>query len=262
MVTSFPNEDAAAKAANEMDATDFAVSDENRRVGIPGHPTAKARYRPLFTSPSVGATMASGRLVVSVVAHSDPHAELNYLVQRIQRALDLQIPLMARLLPHTETGLTSLPLDPDNMLSQAFVAREQPKVSAGFGSAGPRAALLCADSQAVKDGLLAQARVDRCAFTPDGQLLRAEDETAAKTLLPKLVEAGRAEVVDHDVASPEGVPNARCFEQKQAIWAEEANVRFVCFVSFRRYVALVASNEEKDARQRAAVQYAILANSA
>jgi hypothetical protein len=54
----------------------------------------------------------------------------------------------------------------------------------------------------------------------------------------------------------------KCFEQKQDIVADNANARFVCFVSFGRYVGSVISNEEKDAQQRAAAQYAILVNSA
>jgi hypothetical protein len=187
---------------------------------------------------------------------------LDYLLQRVKRVLDLQVPLMKKLIPGVEAGLTSLPRDPDNLLSRALVAGDQPKISASFGSMGPLAVVVCADSQAVKDGLFDQAGVDRCANTPDSQLVRARDETAAKTLLPKVVDAAREEFIDHDVAPPDEVPNARCFERKQAIWADNANGRFGCFVSFGRYVASVVSNEEKDVRQRAAAQYAILVNSA
>jgi serine/threonine kinase PknH len=260
MLTSFPNDDAAARAATEMDTVDFAVNPENKGVTIPGYPQAKSHFRP--GSPSIAATMASGRVVASVLARSDATPDLDYLRQRVQHTFDIQTPLMAKLIPGAEAGLTSLPLDPDNMLSRAFVAGDQPKVSAGFGSMGPRAAALCADSQAVKDGLFKQAGVDRCAFSTDGQLIRARDETAANSVLPKIVDAARAEYIDHDVAPPDGLTNARCFEQKQEIWADNANGRFVCLVSFGRYVASVWSNEEKDARQRAAAQYAILANSA
>ncbi|MDT5218405.1 MAG: serine/threonine kinase PknH [Mycobacterium sp.] len=260
MLTSFPNDDAAAKAAAEMDAVDFAVNNENRGAQIPGYPQAKAHYRP--GSPSVGATMASGRLVASIIARSDANPDVSYLTQQVKKTLDQQTPLMTKLIPGGAISLTSLPLDPDRMLSRLFVPAEQPKVSAEFGSMGPRAAGLCADSQARKDGLFAQAGVDRCAFSTESQLARTKDEAAAKTLLPKLVESERAEFIDHDVASPEGLPDVKCFEQKQDIVADNANARFVCFVSFGRYVGSVISNEEKDAQQRAAAQYAILVNSA
>ncbi|HTQ21592.1 DUF7373 family lipoprotein [Mycobacterium sp.] len=69
-------------------------------------------------------------------------------------------------------------------------------------------------------------------------------------------------LIDHDLAAPDGLPDARCFEQKPAIWASDANYRYQCLVSFGRYVGHVWSSEEKDVRQRAAAQYAILVNSA
>jgi hypothetical protein len=122
--------------------------------------------------------------------------------------------------------------------------------------------MLCEDSQPRKDGLYAQAGIDRCAFSTDSQLMRTKDETAAKTFLPKQIESERAEYIDHDVASPDRLPGARCVEQKAQIVTDNANGRFVCFVQFGRYVAAVWSNEEKDAQQRAAAQYAILFNSA
>ncbi|OBI88473.1 hypothetical protein A5661_05900 [Mycobacterium asiaticum] len=62
--------------------------------------------------------------------------------------------------------------------------------------------------------------------------------------------------------APTELPDARCYEQKKEIVADNANARFACFVGFGRYVATVSSNEENDVRQRAAAQYAMLVNSA
>jgi serine/threonine protein kinase len=260
LLTSFPNDDAAARAATEIDATDFAVNPDNEHTTIPGYPQAKAHYRPGY--PSVAATMANGRLVVSTLTSSSTAPDLSDLTRRLQRTFDKLTPLMDQLLPAVEAGLTSLPLDPDHMLSRSFIAGEQPKVSAEYGSMGPRAVALCADSGAVKEGLFEQAGVDRCAFSSDSQVLRAKDETAASALLPKLAQSDAEEYVDHEVAPPDGLTNAKCYEQKQKIWSDNDKVRFVCGVSFGRYVAWVWSNEEKDVRQRAAAQYAILVNSA
>jgi serine/threonine kinase PknH len=260
MLSSYPNDDAAAHAAEEMDAMDFAVNNENRAVPIPGYAQAKAHIRP--GSPSIGSTMAAGRFVTSIVARSDANPDVSYLTQRVKRALDLQVPLEAKVDPGVETTLTSLQLDPDRMLSRLFLPGEQPKVSAQFGSMGPRAAVLCADSGALKDGLYNQAGIDRCAFSIDSQLLRAKDEAAATAILPKLYESERAEAIDHDIAPPDGLKDAaKCFEQKQEFWADNANARFVCFVQYGRYIAMVPSGEEKDVRIRAAAQYAILVNS-
>jgi hypothetical protein len=203
-----------------------------------------------------------GTFVASVIARSDANPDVSYLIQRVKTALDQMTPLVNKLFPVAEAGLTGLPLDPDHMLNRTFVPGDVPKISASFGSAGPRAAAFCEDSQARREGLFEQAGIDRCAGTEEGELLRAKDETTAKTYLPKIAESVRSEYVDHDVAPPDGLPDARCFENKQAIWADNANGRFGCFVSYGRYIGEVFSNEEKDVRQRAAAQYAILVNSA
>ena len=258
MVTSFPNDVSATQAAMEMDSVDSAVNNENKAANVPGYPEAHAHYRP--ASPSVAATMAVGRVVASIGVRSDNTPNLDYLLKRIQRALDLSVPLMKKLLPAPEATLNTLPRDPDNMLSRTFVAGDQPKISLNFGSIGPRAAILCADPGDNKNGLFQQAGIDRCSFSPDSQLLRAKDQAAAAAYLTKSLEAGR-DVIEHDVAAPEGVPNARCYEHKEALYADDANSRFVCLVPRGRYVTGVWSNEEKDARQRVAAAYAILVNS-
>jgi serine/threonine kinase PknH len=262
LLTSFPNDDAAARAATDMEATDFAINPENQHLTIAGYPGAKAHYRPNYAS--IAVTMARRSLVVSVVVSDSTVQNAPDLMPLVQQLFDKQVPLMDGVLPAVEAALTSLPLDPDHMLSRVFVAGEQPKISDSYGSIGPRAAVFCEDSQPLKDGLFEQAGVDRCAYNirDASVLLRAKDDTAASAVLPKLVEADRAEYIDHDVAPPDGLTDAKCFEQKQNIWADNANIRFQCMVSYGRYVAYLSSNEEKDVRQRAAAQYAILVNSA
>src|ERR1700753_1586554 len=100
------------------------------------------------TPPKRWTASAGGRFVTSVRVRSDSNPDVSYLTQRVKRALDLQVPLEAKVVPSVDATLTSLQLDPDHMLSRLFLAGEQPKVSAQFGSMGPRAATLCSDSQA------------------------------------------------------------------------------------------------------------------
>jgi serine/threonine protein kinase len=260
MITSFPNSDAAARAATAMDAADFAVNKENQHATIPGYPQANAHYQP--GNASIAATMATDDLVVSIVLVDSTATDVSELTQAVQSVLDLQVPLTKDLGPVVNSALTSLPLDPDHMLSRAFVVGEQPTISGSYNTRGPRAVILCGGSGAVKDGVLAQAGVDRCTRTPDGELLRARDDAAASALLPKLIDADREVYFDHDIAPPNGVGDARCYEQKEETWKDNPNARFICRVAFGRYAAYVYSNEEKDVRQRAAAQYAILVNSA
>ena len=262
MVTSYPNADAAKRAAADIDAADFAVNPANRATSIPGYPQAYAHYEP--SSASVAATMAAGDLVVSIIAVDGLATDISQLTKVVAKIFDEQEPLMTGFQTTVEPSLTALPMDSDRMLSRVFVAGDLPPISAEFGTRGPRAAIECAGSADVIDGTYDKAGVDRCTGSRDGQLLRAKDEDAAKALLPQLVDAARDVYIERDIAGPDGLSSdvARCYEQKQRFWKDNESGRYVCQVTFGRYVGLVSSGEEKDVHQRAAAQYAILANSA
>ncbi|MGK2882595.1 MAG: DUF7373 family lipoprotein [Mycobacterium sp.] len=260
MLSSFPNPDTAARAATEMEAADFAVSRENERIDIPGYPDAIAHYRPGWAS--VAATMASGRLVTTVVTSSSTLTNLDEFTARIQRTLDIQVPLMQNVIAGVDASLTSLPLDPAAMLTRTFTSGEPLAISATNGTIGPHAAGTCVNAQAVEGGVLEDAGVDRCSFTTESFLLRAADKESAAALVPALYEADAEEYFDHDLRAPEGVPGATCYEQKETIWTDSPTIRFACLLSFDRYTAAVYSGEENDVLQRAAAQYAILVNAA
>jgi serine/threonine kinase PknH len=259
MLSGFPNADSAARAATEMDQTDFAVNPDNRHLTIPGEPDARAHYRPGLAS--IAATMARGAFVVSVIVQSSTETSTDPLIARVQKFLEAQKPLMDHLLPGPVAGLTLQPLDPDHMLSRMFVEAGPPVVSEFTGTLGARASALCEDVSR-KEGLFGEAGVDRCATTQGSQLLRAKDNAAATALLPKLVQAQTAQYVEREIPAPANVPNVQCFEQKKEIWADTERLRFQCGVSYDRYVGWVSSADENDVRQRAASQFAILANSA
>jgi serine/threonine kinase PknH len=260
MVTSYPNADAAKRAAADIDAADFAVNPANQATSIPGYPQAHAHYEP--SSASVAATMAAGDLVVSIIAVDGLATDVSQLTKVVAKIFDEQEPLMTGFQTTVEPSLTALPTDSDRMLSRVFVAGDLPPISAEFGTRGPRAAIECAGSADVIDGNYDEAGVDRCTGSPDGQLLRAKDEDAAKALLPKLVDADRDVYIEKDIAGPDGLSSdiAKCYEQKQRFWKDNESARYVCQVTYGRYIGLVYSGEEKDVRQRAAAQYAILAN--
>jgi serine/threonine kinase PknH len=259
-LSSFPNPDAAAHAATEMDQADFAVSPDNRHLTIPGVPDAKAHYRPGLAS--VAATMARSAFVVSILFESSTVTSIDPLITRAQKFLQAQQPLMDALVPDSEAGLMGEPVDPDHILSRMLAAAGQPVVSEVGGALGTRASALCEDAASRKQGLLTTAGVDRCGISREPQLLRAKDDAAAIVLLPAMIQAQTERYVQREVAPPANVPKAQCFEQKQNVWAANERVHFVCGVIYGRYVAWVRSAEENDVRQRAAAQYAILVNSA
>ena len=264
LVTAYRNADDASRAAAGMDDADFAVNPDNQHAAVPGYPQAHAHYNPADSS--IAATMASGAFAVSInYGEGGVTKRAGYfddLALQLQKILGLQVPLIASLDPIFDIVFTQLPPDPDDMLRRAFVAGQQPAISGTYGTVGPRAVFTCEGPGLLKSGIFVEDGVDRCARTPEGTLLRARDDTAASTLLPGIVDANRETRIDRDIAPPGGVDGARCYEQKQSIWADRPNGRFVCLVAFGRYVALVASGDENDVRQRGAAQYAILVNSA
>ncbi|MFJ9743944.1 hypothetical protein, partial [Streptomyces sp. NPDC101166] len=260
LTMSYPNPDAAARAATDMEAIDFAASPDNVRIPIPGFAQAHAHYRP--TSPTIGATWSYRTFVTSIIAALDmTRVDADALAQRVGQVFTAQSPLLDTVRMVVDASLTMQTRDPDQMLHRAFVTNDQQLISPTYGSIGPRAASLCENAQPHRDRLSEKAGIDRCATTDDSNVLRARDEDAAQTFLTATIKSDRTEYIKRDIDSPAKLGTARCFETKDAIWAGDANLRFQCGVTFGRHVAFVWSNDEQDVRRRAAAQYVILANS-
>ncbi|MEU1205883.1 serine/threonine-protein kinase [Nocardia sp. NPDC005825] len=260
LTMSYPNPDAAARAATEMEAVDFAASPDNVRIPIPGFAQAHAHYRP--TSPTIGATWSYRTFVTSIIAALDmTRLDADALAQRVGQVFTAQSPLLDNVRMVVDASLTMQTRDPDQMLHRAFVTNDQQLISPTYGSIGPRAASLCENAQPHRDRLSEKAGIDRCATTNESNVLRARDEDAARTFLTGTVKSDRAEYIKRDIDAPPKLGAARCFEAKDSIWAADANVRFQCGVTFGRHIAFVWSNDEQDVRRRAAAQYVILANS-
>lgn len=259
MLSSFANPDLASRAAADMDATDAAVNPANQTVAIPGHPDAHAHYA--TGNASIAATIARGSFVASVMTFHRDAVTVDTMTEWVATILDEQTPLMEDLLPTAEAALSTLPLDPDDMLRRIFVEGDVPSLSDTFGSVGPHGAAICANNKAVEDDLFGQAGVDRCAYSSGAYLLRAGDESAAADLMPKLVESDREDYIERDIDPPVGLDSALCNEQKNEVWADNANARYQCWVTFGRYVALVAGSDVDDVHQRVSAQYATLVNS-
>jgi len=258
MLTSFPGREQAAQAAAEMDGTDFAVNPANAHVDIPGYPDAHAHWQPGI--PDIAATMARDDMVVSInFLDEDIHISADGLARRVQKILDAQLPLMERAHPNAEAALTTLPVDPDHMLSRLLVKGDPPPVGPTFASVAGNGVIICEGPTSIQQNLYGRAGVDRCAGTPEGTVLRTRDEDAAKDLATNKVEAN-AKDIDHKIMAPHGVPDAICYEQKPDEWKDDPDKRFGCVVTFGRYVASCLSGEEKDILRRAAAQYALLVN--
>ncbi len=257
-VLQFPSEAAAAAAAQEIEAADFAVAAaENEPVTLSKYPEAHAHWRPGVAS--LGTAVARSNYVVNLLLRvRDP--DLTQLTALTEKVLDAQLPLLDQLPPLSREDILRLEYDTDGMLRRTL----NPD---GFGSpdtktqfvVGARGFLHLAADQRHWSPIMAAAGVDRFAVTSAmssaSMLFRTRDTEAADDLVAVILDKAYPEPAD----APAGIPHAVCGESP--IQDDYDIKRFRCAVSYRRYVATVESDQLADAHQRAAAQYATLANS-
>ncbi|MEV4207165.1 DUF7373 family lipoprotein [Nocardia salmonicida] len=257
VVMQFPDEEHAKRAAAEIDETDFAVAaDANQRVNLSKYPTAHSHWRPGV--PTIGSTLAYGRYVVSLYMGTS-EAKLDDLTDLAQKAYAAQLPLLDQIPPLTPAEMLFLPDDPDQMLRRTL----NPD---GFGSPniGDQAAFTIrgflhnVGPQDHWRTVMSEAGVDRysksSSMSSVNMLFRARDAAGASVLVSRILERNYPSVA----TAPPVLPEARCGENPKDDYKTK---RFRCAVTYRQYVATVESDQLTDAHQRAAAQYALLANS-
>ncbi|MFD3507589.1 hypothetical protein [Nocardia sp. NPDC058666] len=252
-VFQFPDAAMASAAAAEFEAIDFGVAaDVNTRVQLAGHPSARSHWRPEVRT--LGTRLSHGSYMISLtVSTSSP--ELAALTTLATRVLDKQLPLLDSLPPLSRREIYRLGDDPFDLLRRTLKLDPSrypqfPRRAAAFEAVvDGRGAILFQVEQAEQGRLFGEVGVDRAAFVDGTILLRARDPAAAHTLQHRLAE-GKPDVV----AGPDGVPDTICrtFDDRR---------RYTCNLRYDRYVATVFSDQIADVRQRAAAQYALLANS-
>ncbi|MEV5834122.1 hypothetical protein [Nocardia sp. NPDC052112] len=263
----FPDADAARHAAEEIDAVDAAVSPENAAVTIPEYPSAHGHWRP--NVPTIAASLAQESFVITVLA-GDTVADLGALTGMARKVFDAQVPLLGGFAATPPDRFVALSLDRDGMLGRmvpkapgrwafpavTFGARQQ---NAGWDSAiqasgvvyGPRATQLFR-------GTAKPGAPELVAFNGLDALYRFADAAAARQSFDK-GKKGDAEQGLRGIAGPAGVPDVSCSQERSASAVYPFNL--VCRVLYGRYVATLFGRQPTDFQQRAAAQYAVLANS-
>ncbi|MFC8046798.1 hypothetical protein [Nocardia sp. NPDC057353] len=256
-VVQFADAATAEVAAREAEAADFAVAaDLNQRVSIPNVPTAHAHWRPGV--PTLGAMQARGAYLISTFVEI-PKPDLVHLSDLARTALENQGRLLDDLPPVVGAELLRLDNDPENMLNRTLNpdAEGWPSL-AGQASFLRRGMLTQANAQYDRAKGLDKAGVDAYALSGAGsgatQLYRAKDAASAAELGAPVLEWA---TFTEPVEAPADVPGVRCGAQT----AERSiTLRYRCTVPYQRYLASVESDQIVDLHQRAAAQYALLAN--
>lgn len=257
-VLQFPSEAAATKAATEIEEVDFnQAADANQRVQLSKYPDAHTHWRPGI--PTIGTTMARSNYVINIYAGvKDP--EVDQLTELAEKVYDAQVPLLDALKPVSREDMLRLKADTDGMLRRTL----NPD---GFGSPdigsqaafGVRGFLHQVGDQDHWSRVMREAGMDRYSLSKSmsnsSMVYRTRDTEAAGKLVTVILAKSYPGAAD----APAGIPNSVCGETTTK--NEYSTKRFRCAVTYRQYVATVEGDQLADAQQRAAAQYALLANS-
>ncbi|MFC9438305.1 hypothetical protein [Nocardia sp. NPDC057030] len=253
-VSRFPDAAAAKAAAAELDAVDFAINPENVAVTLPKYPDARAHWRPAF--PTLGSTTPHGNYVISVLADSRT-TDINRLVDATQKYLDAEVVELDKFTATPIGKFNTLRQDPDGLLVRVIHDKGVVPSPDGQGEVvlTLRGYLNYVLDQSGRFPVLQRAGVDRIAVTPNAFGFRTADDAAAARFVTESAELGNA-VDRRAVDPPADVPSAACVQD----YVAPKEAQFRCFVSYRRYAALVLGSRLWETQQRAAAQYALLAN--
>ncbi|MFD3510413.1 hypothetical protein [Nocardia sp. NPDC058666] len=257
-ILAFPSEDIARAAAAEMARADFEQGADNAPIIVPEYPGALAHWRP--SVPTVGSWLTWKNLVIRVFAKVlEPRAEL--LAEVLTKTYRAQLADLEGFTPTSESDLPNLRADPDRLLTRVVqTAGAELNGDTGgstFAVYGPRAFSLLAGRPSEFLADLRAASVSQMAVANNQFLRRHASAEAAKS------EAARLPgTFDDDYVAMAGVaslPDVACWERKQPDKTIVVPSRFRCLVHRGMDLVILNGYLELDIRQRAAAQYALLA---
>ncbi|WP_433670719.1 DUF7373 family lipoprotein [Nocardia sp. CA-136227] len=262
-VLQLPDRQRAQAASEQMAAADFGVApDRNAHITLDRHPSAAAHWRPGV--PTMAATATEGQYVVDVFT-ALPTPDLGALRELTDKVLDAELPLLDRTPALSAREVYRLNYDPDGMLRRTLHPFDFLGIH-GLDEVthSPRGYLHLVENAGAWKPLLAANGVDRVSTAHKGALLLRTPNAKAATALWDGINGLPGEPVD----KPEGVPDVVCARnsaRRTNSWSGfetwYTDDTYVCNLHYDRYVARVASDQLLDAQQRAAAQYALLANS-
>lgn len=253
-VMQFPDAAAAGTAGAELAAADRAHFPDTEPVILTEYPGAQSLSQP--GSKVIRSFLAHGSYVVALTAAART-SDRNAVTDLAQRAYRTQLPMLDELPPLSDEQMLDLPWDPDRLMHRTLnpdaYAWPDADERAVFS---PQGYLHTAYDRETAKATVTALGADRISVVDDTVLVRAADATKAKNAVTqRLTPMARK----GDAASPANVPDSACVENLG--YDKNRTVpTYTCVVAYRRYVAYVNADQLLDAQQRAAAQYAILAN--
>lgn len=261
VVMQFPDAESAQRASDEFYAADLDANKEtNQPLTLAKYPKAHANWRP-----GVGTARSfntQGPYVVGLVV-TVPKPDPAALTTLTEKAFDTQLPLLDQVKPVSDEEALHLPWDQDHILSRTLNPDQiyKPGIGAYPGIYGRRGILHHIYDRALARKTFEAIGADRFAMTDTALLARGKDAASAKKAVTEpLVISGMTRKAD----PPPNVPDSVCVENRTGSSGNAAQSRvdrFTCIVAYRQYVSYLNADQLLDAQQRAAAQYALLANS-
>ncbi|MBU3061528.1 hypothetical protein KO481_08320 [Nocardia sp. NEAU-G5] len=246
-VIELPDAARATAAGSALEHDDFTFASANQPVPMPKYPQARAHWQP--TVASLGTWLTHGPFVVFVKVDA-PAAppDLGALVDRTQRALDAELPLLDDFSPTPADRFEHLPLDPDGLLGHTLPSARQTTRQVPDGVYAGRGAIEQLDDPDIR--ALTTGDIDRAAIG-GAKVFHSRTGAAARALWARWRPASR----DHLLPPPPGIPgNIECFSDTQ----ESEPDTDECVFQLDHYTVLAKDPNLDVLHQKVAAQYVLL----
>ena len=250
-VLRFPDPPAATAAATELGqaaATEAVPTPPVQPAPIPGHPEAASFSHTTAQATVVRAFTARGPYVFVQTAEASAGPDI--ATGLIARTLDQQGPLIDQFTPTDPAKLADLPIDPTGLLARTL------PVSVNVASVNQRAVYEPRGSlQFQTDPTRSAALFDTAGMTRQANaataVYEARDAQGAQDIIDGFYEEVSATGKPVDPVNQ--LPNSRCLDLSAGRTAN-----FYCLATADRFAIEAQAAQLRDARQKAAAQYAML----
>ncbi len=257
IVMQFPDAGAATRAAGEFADAESGIDKTTAAFPLPKYPAARAQWRPGIAE--LRSYLAHGSYVAAVLAFA-PTADPTTLTALAQKTYDTELPVLDTLPPISDEDVMSVSWDPEYLISRTLNAGQNGRLSFGDENAAftLRGIMNYMPDRATAATTFAAIKGQKFARTDDALLVRTADAaSAAKAVHDRLTPE---KFLTPAQAVPK-LPDSACVQNTSEQTFPSDRKRFTCIVAYRNYVGYVNSDQLIDVQQRAAAQYALLADS-
>ncbi|KAF0848336.1 hypothetical protein FNL39_102484 [Nocardia caishijiensis] len=258
-VLMFPDAKTAESVAPILEHDDFTFNTENVKVPITKYPKTFAHWRPSVSS--IGSWTVHDRYIIFMKIDDETRApDLASLTGQVERALEVQIPLLDKFQPTPSDKLEHVPLDPTGLMGRTLPSDPGAPVRAqpdGFATGRGALSLFQSPSPKVLEDF-SKYGVDLIAFG-DSVVFRSTSAAGAKAMF-------QADTTTDDpsvkaVKTPDNLPvPVKCFADTYTDGnGQEKVVDHLCYLQVDRYSVQVRNKNLQDLHQKVTAQYILLA---